>query len=623
MFRRIGFVVILLLISAPAGAQDAPSPATAPSASSRFPTPSELLEQMKQRREKTAGQTKVAFIDIDSAITEKAPGFSLFADADHQTLHNLLQRLTKAREDDSVKAVLLTLGADAEVNLAQAQEIRQKLAALKSAGKKTFVYADAYDTVGYSIAAGATDVCLPQGGEIMIPGVGMETMYYKGTFDKLGVSADYIQIGEYKGAEEPYTRTAASDQLKGELTRLADAMYGQIVEGIRSGRDLPEQTVRGMIDDAMMSARSAKDKGFVDHLVEQDGLRDLLKQSLGNDINLVRNYGEEETPELDLSNPLILLAEIGRKPEPSEKPEVALIQAEGVIADGDGGTSPLGESGVGSDTMRRDLRIASRDKNIKAIVLRIDSPGGSALASEMIWQAVRRVHDEAKKPVIVSIGSMAASGGYYIATSGDYIFADRAAIVGSIGVVGGKFVLKDLYDKLGLTTETYAHGQNADLFSSTTKFTERQRKMMRAWMQETYDQFTQRVMSTRSGKIKDIDQVARGRIFLAQQARELGMVDALGGCDDAIAYAAKEAGLEPGAYDVRVLPAPTSLAELLTGRDPEAAMHLRPSVTLSADAALLALPADVKHLVSQQLQMVRLLEARPVVLMSPFVVRVK
>jgi protease-4 len=147
--------------------------------------------------------------------------------------------------------------------------------------------------------------------------------------------------------------------------------------------------------------------------------------------------------------------------------------------------------------------------------------------------------------------------------------------------------------------------------------------MMRAWMQETYDQFTQRVMSTRSGKIQDIDKVARGRIFLAQQARELGMVDELGSCDDAIAYAARQAGLEKGAYDVRVLPEPASLAELLMGRDPQAAAHLRPGITLSPDSALLALPPSARRLISQQLQMARLLQARPVVLISPFIVQVR
>jgi protease-4 len=301
-----------------------------------------------------------------------------------------------------------------------------------------------------------------------------------------------------------------------------------------------------------------------------------------------------------------------------------VIYVDGVINDGDGGVSLLGgENGVGSDPMRRDLRIVARDENIKALVLRIDSPGGSALASEMIWQAVRRVATETKKPVIVSVGSMAASGGYYIASAGDYIFADPTAIVGSIGVVGGKFVVKDLFDKLGLKTETFTQGRNADLFSSNHEFDERQKRMIRTWMQQTYDQFTQRVLSTRKDKISDIDKVARGRIFLAKQARELGLVDEIGGSDAAIAYAAGKAGLQKGGYDIRMLPAPKSLAEYLGMNSEETITHIRPSVTISPDSALLALPPSARKLITQQLQFMQLLQQRPVVLVSPFVVEIK
>jgi protease IV len=255
-------------------------------------------------------------------------------------------------------------------------------------------------------------------------------------------------------------------------------------------------------------------------------------------------------------------------------------------------------------------------------VLRIDSPGGSALASEVIWQAIRRVSQESKKPVIVSIGSMAASGGYYLAAAGDYIFADRVAIIGSIGVVGGKFVFKELYDKIGLTTENFLQGRNADLFSSSNAFNDRQRRMVRTWMQQTYDQFTQRVMTTREGKIKDIDKVARGRIFLATQACELGMVDELGGCDDAIAFAAKKVGLDAGKYDIQMLPAPKSLIEYLTGEEAAAIGPIRPQINL-ANPTLLALPAPMRKMLGQQLQMMQLMEKRPVVLMSPFIVNFK
>lgn len=624
MIRRIILVILILsLLTCPVAMAQSTQPADG-AAVGKFPTPAELIEKMKQQRSVLASKTKVAYFDLSDPVSERPSSFSIFGGGESKTLHSILTRLQKAQNDDSVRAVLITAGADLEMNLAQAEELQKQLVQLRRAGKKTFIYADSYDTISYIIASGATNVCLAQGGEIMIPGVGMETMFYKGTFDKLGVSADYVQIGEFKGAEEPYTRSASSDELRGEMTKLTESLFNQIISTISLGRNLPSQKVREMVDDAMMTASVAKARGFVDHLLDVDGLRGLLKDELGNDVDLVRNYGEDERPEVDLSNPFLLLAALAKKPEPTTRPSVAVIYVDGAITDGEGGTSLLsGESGVGSDPMRRDLRAAARDENIKAIVLRIDSPGGSALASEMIWQAVRRVSQEAKKPVIVSVGSMAASGGYYIASASDYIFADSTAIVGSIGVVGGKFVTKDLFEKLGLKTETFTQGRNADLFSTNQSFNDRQRRMIKTWMQQTYDQFTQRILTTRKEKISDIDKVARGRIFLAPQAKELGLIDEIGGCDDAIAYAASKAGLSKGAYDIRTLPAPRSLAEYLGLGDAETASPLRPTITISADSVLTGLSPSARKLIGQQLQLMQLLEQRPVVLLSPFTVRVK
>ena len=195
--------------------------------------------------------------------------------------------------------------------------------------------------------------------------------------------------------------------------------------------------------------------------------------------------------------------------------------ADGVIVDGAGGTGGIGGltggATVGSDMIRTAMREVARDDTVKAVVIRINSPGGSALASEAMWQAVRRVAKD--KPVVISVGNMAASGGYYLASAGDRIFADPSAIVGSIGVVGGKFVYKDLMDKFGVTTQEFTRGKNADMFGSQTEFSDGQRSMVRDWMAATYDQFTQRVMTTRAGKIKNIADVAQGRVFVAKQAR--------------------------------------------------------------------------------------------------------
>jgi protease-4 len=544
------------------------------------------------------------------------------------TLRSIIQRMQLARDDKDVRAVLLTLG-EPSLNFAQAQEVRDALAELRKAGKKTFVYSDSYDTVTYTLASGATDVCLMEGGEIMIPGVGMEAMFYKGLFDKLGVVADYVQIGEYKGAEEPYTRTDASPQLKGEMNKLANSMYEQIIDGIAQNRNLAPEVVRQMIDETMMSAKVAKDRGFVDHLVDFHQLRELITSELGNGLDVDSSFGQPKHEQLDFSNPFALLQSMAkqRQPESTGKPAVALVYAEGTIVDGEGGESLLGSSdGVGSFKLRRALRRASTDDNVKAVVIRIDSPGGSAQASEVMWQAARAV--ALKKPVVISVGSMAASGGYYLASAGDYIFADPSAIVGSIGVVGGKFVTKGLYDKLGLTTETFAQGRNAGLFSSNKPFDERQKRLVTNWMKNTYEQFTQRVMTTRTGKIKDIDQVARGRIFLATQAKELGMVDEIGGVQSAIAYAAGKAGLKDGQFDVKLLPTPRSLADMLMGgggADAETPVRAKLDLQIDGEVGLLlkSLDPTTRQMLGQQLQMIQILQKRPVALVAPFVVTVR
>lgn len=608
----------------PASSTQQAAKAAKGAADNKFPSAADLVKQMKAKQEAESKLLQVAHFDLDSPLVERAPAFSLFGDANVLTIHNLLDRLHKARDDKKLRAVLITLGGT-DFSYSQAQEVRSALDELRKAGKRTFVYADAYDTAAYTVASAATDVCLLNGGEIMMPGVGLETMFYKGVFDKVGVTADYVQIGEYKGAEEPYTRTAPSDELRGELNKLVDSLYAQIVDGIATHRNLSKDAVKASIDESILTAKTAKDRRLVDHLTDPDGLRALIKDELGHDINLIADYGQKPREQMDLSNPLALFQMMSKKPEPSNKPAVAIVYAEGTIVDGDTEDSMFGGGdSIGGENLRKALRIASRDDEIKAIVLRINSPGGSALASEVMWQAAR--HAAENKPLIVSVGGMAASGGYYLASAGDYIFADPSAIVGSIGVVGGKFVLKDLFAKVGLTTEEFSRGRNAGLFSSNQPFTDRQRRMVTNWMRETYEQFTERVMTNRAGKIKDIDAVARGRIFIAKQAKDLGMVDQLGGIEDAITYAAKEADLKPGEYDVRTVPAPKTLADFFNGggaEGPDAANIFRPKIQLSPDSVLHLLPSGLKHVAVQQLQMLQLLQRHPVILASPYVITVK
>jgi len=613
-----------------AGRNDSQTKTEAKEPKSEVPSPAELMKRLKEERDRKSKLSKIAHFDLSEQVKEAPSGFSLFGD-DRLVLRTLVDRIQSAAVDKNVKGMLLTLN-DSGLGLSQAQEVRDSLISFRKSGKPVFVYADSYDTVSYTLASGASDICMLEGGEIMMPGVGLESMFAKGLLDKVGVKADYVQIGEFKGADEEMTRTEASPELRGEMTKLAEGLYDQIIDGIASSRKIPKEVVKQTIDETVLQGKTAKTRGFVDHLIDQDGLRDLMAKKMGNDVDLMKDYGKEKREALDFSSPLAAIQSLMKQPEAPEnpKPAVALVYAQGVIQDGEVDSLGLfGDGGVGSENMRVAMRIAARDDNIKAIVIRIDSPGGSALASEVMWQAVRRA--AAKKPVFISIGGMAASGGYYLAVAGDKIYADPTAIVGSIGVVGGKMVFKDLFEKVGLHTETFSKGRNAGMWSSSEPWTDKQRELVRSWMKQTYEQFTDRVSAGRKGKIQDIDKVARGRIFVAKQAKELGMVDEIGGINEAIADAAKKVGLKAGDYNVQVVPRPKTLADFLNGTaddkgtGPQAQLPIRVDVKMDNEftAALKALPPGVRSQLGRQIATIRLFNDRPVALVAPYSVKLK
>ena len=589
---------------------------------SAFPTPAELAEQMKASAAAEAAKPLVAHFVFDAGLAESPSGPSLFGGG-ATTLRDVVDRLRMARYDEDVKAILLTFKPGAGMGYAQAQEIRDQLLALREAGKPVVAYADSYSTVPYLVASAASDVVLLGGGEVFVPGVAVQTMFYKGMFDKVGIDANYVQVGEFKGAEEPYVNTEPSEELRGEMEALVNGLHGQIVGMVAEARGKEPEAVRQMIDRAALPADEALAGGFVDHLATPDDLRGLIAEAIGfdapDDLNLDDGYGMPEEESIDLSNPFAILASLSETEPDSGAEKVALLYAEGVIVDGEGGGGGLpipiiggGGPQVGSEMIRRAMREAERDELIKAIVIRIDSPGGSALASEAMWQAVRRVSKQ--KPVIISIGGMAASGGYYLASAGEIVYADPAAIVGSIGVVGGKLVLSDLYDKLGLTTTTFSAGANATLFSDTDAWSDRQRKLVRTWMTDTYDQFTDRILETRGDKIEDIGEVAKGRIFLAKDALELGMVDEIGGLEAAIADAAGRAGFTDTDYEVKVIPEQQFDPGSLFGGLVQAPID--PATAL----VLTGMSDTTRALIARQIQMADLMNDRPVILMTPYVI---
>jgi protease-4 len=575
----------------------------------------DLARKLKQLKDQKAAMGKVAHIDLSRPLPEKPADFSLFGDVGVQTQYSVLSRIAQAGKDKNIAALLVT-AREEELGLAQAEELRDALGAVSAAGKPVFVYADRFSTATYTMATGATDVCILPGGEMMMPGVAIETMFAKGLLDKIGVKAEMIQIGEYKGADESMTRYNASDELRGELNRLVDGMYGQVVKDIAQRRHLAEKVVEGAIDRAMIPAADAKELKLVDHVVDIDGLRELMRQKVGKDIDIQTEYGVARRDEIDMSNPFALFHMLAKRPTVSEEPAVGLVYVDGMIAEGDGDGGLFQDSLATDGAIRKAMRLALRDASIKAVLIRIDSPGGSALASEAAWQAIRRVAKE--KPVVVSVGGMAASGGYYIACAGDRIYADPAAIIGSIGVVGGKLSLQELYAKIGLSSEIFSRGANAGMFSSSQPFTDAQRVLLKNLMKQTYEQFVDRVMQTRKDKIQAIDKVARGRIFVAQQAKDLGMIDEIGGMNAALRYTGEKAGL--GATPkVRVLPAPKTLADLFAGT----AEAKAPVQRMQMPVELTLLPEGARKLAMRELYVLQALQNEATLAVTPAMFQAK
>lgn len=507
----------------------------------------------------------VAHIMMKGMVLSSPPEFSLFAgQGQGTTLREWLQRLAKARNDDEIDAVALELGG-VGLSWAQAQELADAVRRL-NAVKPVYAHITAGGATQYLVGSAARELTMDPAGGLMITGLAAEMVFYRGTLDHIGVEPQLFQIGRYKGAAEPMTRTGPSEELKGEYGKILDDLYNQLCGQIASQRRLTIPHVRYAVDNGPFRGETAHEYKLVDKLVEKSD----WKQHVVNTVTGKKKttamwhggYGAKKPKSVDFSNPFALLGAImGKKTDTSTKdPTVAIIHADGMIVSGSSGSSFFGDRMVGDKTLARCFGEAADDDNIKAVILRIDSPGGSALASEMIYQAVRRCAK--KKPVIASIVNVGASGGYYIAVGAQTILADASAITGSIGVVGGKMATTKLMGKLGMSTFEITRGRNAGLWTSRP-WNDREQQIVKEMMEHTYRQFTDRVREGRGRRIRDLDKVAQGRIFTARQAVKNGLIDKVGGLRDAVAAAQKAAKIQSS--HIIVLPRPKTLADMLAG----------------------------------------------------------
>ncbi len=518
-----------------------------------------------------AGAGKIAVFRLRGSLAE-SPGAndSLFGGGSGTTLHKLASRIRRAGEDDDVVAVALVIEG-LGCGPAQAEELRAAMKYVQKKGKKVYATADALSMRGYVLAAGADRISVVPTGDVQILGLYGETPYLRAFFDLLGIEPDFAACGDYKSAAEMFTRHQASAPAQENRDWLLDSLYDSMLKQIAEGRGVAVATARRWIDYGLFSAEKAREMGVIDAVEHRQDFVAMLKRAHGDQVRLDLRYGKKKKQEIDLSSPFGLLKFyadlLAPKKTRSRKASVAIIHVEGPIVPGEesGGGFPLGAGAIAYSTpIRKALDAAANDPSVKAVVLRVNSPGGSATASEIILDATRRV--KAKKPFVVSMGDVAGSGGYYVACAADTIFADRSTITASIGVVGGKLATKSMWSRFGVHWQSTQRGARAGMLSSSKPFTDDEKEHMKKWMNEIYAVFKGHVRSSRGDRLKkDLEELAGGRVFTGAQAKQLGLIDRLGTLHDAVDYAARLAKLEPGRYEVRILPKPKSFIELLFG----------------------------------------------------------
>lgn len=511
----------------------------------------------------------IAVFNLDGPILEKPVSEDLpFMSVGGESLKSLTARMKKAADDKNVKAVVVLLG-NTGFGYGQLQEMRQAMDQIKKSGKKIYSHADYLSLGSYAFLSGASELSVVPTGHVMILGQYGEQPYLRGLLDKIGVTPDFLTCGDYKSAGEIFTRATPSPEADKMNNWLFDGLYAESVNLIATGRGVDKKKTMAWIDSGVYSAESAAKAGIIDAAEDRSRFEAKLKAKYGIAIKFDKSYGKKKGMSIDLSSPFGIMQFYAQLLSPprvrkSNKNSVAIIYLQGAIMPGSPAPSPLGPLGGGggaySTPLRKALDKAANDRSVKAVVLRVDSPGGSAVASEIILRATQRVAD--KKPLIVSMGDIAGSGGYYVSCAAKTVFANPSTVTGSIGVVTGKFATTDMWKKIGVNFKTYKRGANAGLLSSESVFTDQERDTIQGWMDEVYEVFKGHVVKIRGDRLKkDIDELAGGRVYTGRQALDLGLVDKMGGLDDAIAFAAKEARLDD--YEVRVIPRTKNILEVM------------------------------------------------------------
>ena len=525
-----------------------------------------------------------------------------------QSLGSLMAQFRKAKVDKRITAVLLDIDIS-DAGWAKSEEIRSAIQDFRTSGKPVYAYMEMGLNKDYYIATACDKIFVPPPGEIFTIGLSADVMFFRGTLDKLGVYPDVYQIGKYKSAGDMFTQKQMTDAHREYINSMLDDLYGRYVEGIATARNKTVDEVKSLIDSAPYTATQAKDAGLIDGAMYREDVEKELKKRLGykdsDELHLARgsDYKQISQESLGLNK--------GEK--------IAVVYASGDIVSGKSSFGSAGEETIGSDSFVKTLNEARDDKGIKAIVLRIDSPGGSSLASDIMWRAIEAA--KAKKPVVVSMSDVAASGGYYIACNANKIVAEPSTITGSIGVVGGKPVVKGFYDWIGISNEYVMRGKNAGMFRESEKFSDSEQAKFKEFLNSTYDDFITKVGKGRNKDKEYINSIGQGRVWTGAQGKERGLVDEYGGLDKAIEIA-KELAKIPADKSIQriIMPQPpTFFEQLMNASDDDSEAEAK----AKQEASLLsALPEDLREGFRYAQLLDRAAKGEPVYMM-PFRLRIK
>ncbi len=492
-------------------------------------------------------------LDLTEGISEARPADPLSAilARNRVVLADVLDGLRRAREDDRVTTLIARLGGKA-IGLAAVQELRQAVADFAAAGKATVAWADSFgefsaSNVQYYLATAFEKIWLQPSGDLGLTGIAVERVFLRGLLDKAGADFQVAKRHEFKSAAEQLTETGFSAAARQATDRMTESVTEQLVQAIAERRGLSRDKVGELINAGPFLAGRALTEGLVDQLGYRDEVYAEARKLAGPD-SIVQYLGRYHRGRVVAER---VRDTVTRLPG-SHEPAVALIYATGPIRRGRSGRGPLSGSSMGSDTIAAAIRTAARDQQVRAIVLRVNSPGGSYVASDTIWREVVRAR-AAGKPVVASMGDVAASGGYYIAMAADQIVAQPGTITGSIGVLTGKPVLGEALRRAGVSSDLVSHGAHAAMFSQLRPFSPEEWALVNDWLDHIYADFTSKVAAGRGMTPEQLHEVARGRVWTGADALAHGLVDELGGLGRATAVARRRAGL-PATAPLRVYP---------------------------------------------------------------------